>query len=372
MPAAFWTIPNVELIDVGQEWNASTGKFTVTPEDLVAVIAALDDHAVRPAIICLGHTDERFNDDFDPTTGEKKGDGQPAVGRIINLRLSGNGMKLIGDLAGVPAWLADAMPTCFPHRSIEAVRNVVTASGKSHPLMLTAVALLGEAYPAITTLEDIQLLVAAESVDEINLVTASQSQGLVHANLIRGTERENTLPKPIMASMSADEVRDQFYDSLRDGERWSMWIRQMFYDPNQLIVTDEDDGSLWRVPFTVSGTTVTFAEPIECHVEYVDNAGDSKIAASAAKPVKVYATRSESQPDNFKADKKVEHPEDGMTPEQLMALRLPEDATPEQISERIAFLSELGPRFGCRPDDDSPPATSPSRGWYAAAGAVRR
>src|SRR4051812_16834895 len=110
------TIPNVELLEVGEDWHAQSGDFTVTYEHLVAAVAAQDDPAVRTPVLKAGHTDPRF-------------DGQPAYGKVENFRLSENGQTLIGDYVGVPSWLADAMPSAYPRRSIEGFFNWTTATG---------------------------------------------------------------------------------------------------------------------------------------------------------------------------------------------------------------------------------------------------
>jgi hypothetical protein len=143
------TVPNVELLEVGEDWDTSTGKFTWTHEDLVACIGALDDPAVRTPILKLGHMDPRFN-------------GQPSFGRVENIHLSEDGMTIIGDLVGVPSWLADVMASAYPRRSIEGGSDVTTATGNKHAFVLTGLAVLGEQYPAITTLEDLQAVYAAE------------------------------------------------------------------------------------------------------------------------------------------------------------------------------------------------------------------
>jgi hypothetical protein len=62
-------------------------------------------------------------------------------------------------------------------------------------------------------------------------------------------------------------VRSAYYGLTSDRPSW--WIRAIYLDPNELIV-DDDEGTLYRVPFTVSGDKITFAEPVEVKIEYVD------------------------------------------------------------------------------------------------------
>src|SRR5919202_240222 len=151
--AALKTVPNVEILATG-EWDAATGPFICKKEDILAALAAWDDPAVRSPIVKLGHK-------------SPLGDGEPALGRWVNPRLNEDGTVLIADAVGVPEWLADCMASAYPRRSIEGMRGVVTATGHKHRLMLTAVSLLGAEYPAVTTLDDLQMLFAATSFDEI-------------------------------------------------------------------------------------------------------------------------------------------------------------------------------------------------------------
>jgi Mu-like prophage I protein len=308
---------NVELLEVGEDWHTSTGDFTVTYEDLVACIAAMDDPAVRTPVLKLGHTDPRF-------------DGEPCFGKVENLRLSENGMTLIGDYVGIPSWLDDALASAFPRRSIEGAYNLTTATGRTHQFMLTGVALLGEQYPAITTLEDIQAVYAAESIDDVVMVTVSGAQFVTATK-----EAEVPRPKKIDASMAVDDVRRAYYESLDSHQMW-WWIRSVQLDPNELIV-DDDEGSLYRVPFTVNGDSVEFGDEVEVAIVYQDK----KVAASAGSTKVVYSSKEESRPGTVSANATERMQEGRMTPEQLEAIGLPADATEEQITERLNALVKL-------------------------------
>lgn len=129
----------VELVKAGT-WQASTGTVEVTRADIAACIAAA--HELPDPVIKLGHNDPRFT-------------GNPALGRVTNLRSTNRGTTLIGDFEGMPQWLANAAPTHFSQRSIEATSNLVT-NGKVYPFALTGVALLGASWPAVTDLESLQ------------------------------------------------------------------------------------------------------------------------------------------------------------------------------------------------------------------------
>jgi hypothetical protein len=78
---------------------------------------------------------------------------------------------------------------------------------------------------------------------------------------------------------------------------------------------------------------------------------------SHAPAPKMRATSPELTRDNVPANEEVVKPEDGMTPEQLEAIGLPEDATEEQISERLTALAaeadlEADADDGDEPDED--------------------
>lgn len=138
------TIPAVELAAVG-EFSGLLGRFRLTRDDLDSAIAASRSGEFREPRIKLGHTDPRF-------------DGTPAFGRVRNLRLSGDGMKLLGDYVGVPVWLSKGIASAYPSRSIEGRFNARSPGGSRFRFVLDAVALLGTEAPAIDTIEDLQLV----------------------------------------------------------------------------------------------------------------------------------------------------------------------------------------------------------------------
>lgn len=259
------TIPDVELAKVGT-WDASTGTVTFTDEDFAAAVAAQADPAIRNGIIKLGHKKQPGGLEL------------PTIGRIINLRTKDEGGTLVGDLTGVPEWLAEIIPTAFPSRSIEGCFNYRTGNGNTYRFVLEAIALLGESLPAVENLSDIATLygVAAE------------------ANPNEGTGERVTIsavPRRVELSVSTEDVRRAWYDQA-DGPRAWWWIRELNLDPTELIV-DDDEGHLYRVPFTVSGTEVTFGEPSEVRIEYVAASESERPQRTA---VTVYASREDSRP----------------------------------------------------------------------------
>lgn len=144
------TLRGIELTKVGR-WDASTGVLRVTPRDLVSAVEAFKAGVIHRPALKLGHVDPL-------------GEGDPAMGTVDNLRLSADGQTLIGDFVGVPAKLASIMPSAYPNRSIEAAQDFEDQTGRTWPMVILAVALLGAVEPAISelrSLADVEDLYAA-------------------------------------------------------------------------------------------------------------------------------------------------------------------------------------------------------------------
>ena len=140
------------------EWNGLTGRATVTPEDLAAVVDAYQDREVDRARVKLGHVSS-LND-------QALGDGAPAFGWVENPRLSDDGRTLIGDLVDVPRRLGEVVGRGYKNVSVELRKNVRTPSGKTHPTVLSGLALLGAAAPAVKGLDDLVALYASEPIPD--------------------------------------------------------------------------------------------------------------------------------------------------------------------------------------------------------------
>lgn len=133
------------------------------------MVDAFSAGVVRKPVLKLGHIDDRF-------------DAEPAVGWVENLRTAPGGAILIGDLCGVPGWLAEAMPTSYPSRSMEAAIDYEDADGTVWPLVLTGLALLGATAPAIGDLAELRDFVAASRAphnvtrDRVRLAAARRAR----------------------------------------------------------------------------------------------------------------------------------------------------------------------------------------------------
>lgn len=347
-------LPRVELMHVGT-WDASTGKHTFTPDDLAYAVAAMDCPAVHRPRIKLGHTDPRF-------------DGEPAVGWVDHLAVA-DGRALIGDLVGMPGWLATpdesghtVIASAYPQRSIEGEFDYQCALGHTHPFVLTGLALLGVTEPAIGTLQSLQDVAALYGV----AASAPHTGGTRITVHMKGPAMPSPTPRQVAAGVTTEDVRRKFYDSAP----WSQWIEEFHLEPMQLIVLDDDTGTRQRIPVTVDpagdGTDgVTFGAAVPVIVRYDDATPATDPAAAdptpeeapvAASKVLRYASRAESRPGRPVAAAAPTDPAPGdttttttegssgveITNEQLAALRtalgLADDADLDTI---IAAIQEL-------------------------------
>lgn len=257
---ALATVAGVELGSVGYWDISNVDDWHPTAEDFAACIAALDCPAVRRPVLKFGHTG---------TPGE----GDPTLGTVDNLRLTDDGQTLVGDFIGVPAWLAEAddqgrsvLASAYPDRSGEWVHNYVCQLGHTHAFVLRAMALLGVVAPGIGTLESLYDLYTKAPAKEVAVANAAVE----------------------LAGTTADEVRKAYYNGPAANDYY-LWIREMFIDPPELIVQNDSDDTLLRVPYTVSGDSVEFADGQPVKVEYVN------ARAATEKPVAAFASRAEAR-----------------------------------------------------------------------------
>lgn len=312
---ALATIPSVEIASVGY-WNISNAMdWHPSADDLAAAVAALDCPAVRRPALKFGHTG---------TPGE----GDPSIGLIDALRLSEDGQTLVGDYVGVPSWLASAdtegrsvIASAYPDRSGEFERDYVCQLGHTHPFVVHAVALLGVMRPGIGTLESLY-----------DLYT-------------KAPEQETTMAGIAQAGTSIEDIRREYYDG--PGKHWSLWIRQVFVEPAELIVQNDEDDSLLRVPYTVSTDgSVEFGDGQTVKVEYVN------ARAATDKPAVAFASRAEARtahPDPSAAQAEVNQGKEHIVPtlkEGLaQKLGIPADAddetTLQALDEALAERAEV-------------------------------
>jgi len=106
--------------------------------------------------------------------------------------------------------------------------------------------------------------------------------------------------RPVSAQVTVEDLRREFYAQLpsMDLNGWS-WIRTAYLEPAELIV-DDDQGTLYRVPFEADGDAVTFGTPERVRMEFVA-ATSSFVAVTSAGPIGAgtpaasYANQAESR-----------------------------------------------------------------------------
>lgn len=305
------TIPNVPLVSTGT-YRLASGEHTFTAADLLAAVAALDDPAVRTPVLKLGHDG--------PLTSD-----QPTIGKVEAMRLSEDGQTLYGDLVGVPKWLADILPTAYPRRSIEANLGVKSATGRKHRMVLTALSLLGTTLPGVATLDDLRHLYTAESVPEF--IEAGEPICAMLPSM--ATTPDPPTPR-ISAAVEIEDVRRAYYDAL-DSARSFWWIRAIRLDPQDLIV-DDDEGTLYRVPWSVGKDGPEFGDPVPVRIEYIDTPEPVRASVGGA-IMAAYETRAESRPDE----------RSNMDPKDIRErLGLAEDATDDEVLARLDELAAAG------------------------------
>lgn len=318
-------IQGVEIMETGQ-FACASGTHDFTPEDLSSAIAALDDPAIKEPRLKLGHVG---------TANSMLG--MPVFGKFTNLSLASEGNKLQGDMVGLPEWLGKVLPTMYPNRSIEGRWNVTTATGKTHRFVIDAVALLGVELPGISTLEDLQVLVTSGP-------PALEPEGVVVASF-GNPEQKEVVSIPAIASTDPGDIRTAFYNDYAKDDKYYWWIHELYVVPTELIVEDEESGSLYRVPYTSDGTSVSFGDPEKVVKEYV-TVTDTATASGATKegPRMVFASRADSRIEDLTT-------KDEDMPVDLIKLRkrlgLPEDADEAAIDAALDAEEET-------PDPDAP------------------
>jgi hypothetical protein len=322
---ALATVANVELMHTGT-WSISNGTFTFSTEDLRQAVAAVECPAVRRPVLKLGHAEP------DPNEEGIRWDGEPAVGWIANLAVAQSGRTLVGDYVEMPGWLGGVIASAYPDRSIEGHWDWRCQLGHVHPFVVTAVALLGVVAPGIGTLQSLQDVAALYGV-----TAAEADAGTSFAITVHAAAQEDRVPNPrsneVAAGVTTEDVRRAFYGS-DYGKSWDIWVTEMQLGPElQLIVCDDANGTMSRVPVIISGgdgeDAVAFGDPVKVVVRYEDApAAVAAAAGSAPEPIR-FASRAESRPGDRPA-----------------AATEPADTTPADVPEVVApVAADIDPQI---------------------------
>lgn len=259
--SALAVLPSVPIAAVGT-WQTSTGEWVCTPEQLRSAVAAEASGTFRSPVIKIGHDDPRWND------GQPCGDGEPAVGRLENLRVTDAGQTLVADLVGVPAWLADIMASAYPSRSIECYLDLTGDDGTVWPMVVTGLALLGVQAPAIESLGDIADLYGVSRQVE-DYVTAT-------ARRVAASALPEEAPMPRALGQIVDTPARMVTGSAMieelcaAAERWAAaqpmlgqyaYCRDMLTDAVVFSTWSGDEQMFWRASWTETGGVFTFGTP---------------------------------------------------------------------------------------------------------------
>lgn len=161
----------------------------------------------------------------------------------------------------------------------------------------------------------------------------------------------------VEAAVTVEDVRREFYNAWATGDRYFWWIREMFIDPGELIVADDND-DIYRMSYDIEGDAISFGDPHQARVEYVDVKGVPKtelVAAAVAgmravrgpKVAASYSSRAESRPE----------PQEGGSVDlsQLRKiLNLSADVSDDEVLRQAA--TKLGAAPEPAPSGDPPPA----------------
>jgi hypothetical protein len=140
------TVKGVELLKVGTWQTVShPDGWTVTQADLRSAMQAAREGVIRAAPLRLGHS-------------SKIGDGAPALGKATGFRLTDGGQTLVCDFQDVPKSVAPWLLKAYNQRSVEALVGYRDAAGRTWPLIIEAVALLGAELPGVDSLNDVAAL----------------------------------------------------------------------------------------------------------------------------------------------------------------------------------------------------------------------
>lgn len=192
----------IELARVG-EFDLSTGKQKFTSKMLHnAAEKAKAAGAGYRAPLKLGHTDPRNSE-------VAAADGEPAFGWLHNLRTVGDGDStvLLGDVTGMPDWLAQVAPSAYPDRSIEGY-----ASEDAETLDVTGLALLGVTPPGIPTIKSWRDLPAALGV-------AASAPKLIAASFTAANDAAPQTPAGPPVTTQPTQEDDTMSDTLIQGLR---------------------------------------------------------------------------------------------------------------------------------------------------------
>lgn len=245
---ALVTIPSVEIVHTGFHWRGHPEPTTVTRAHLESIVQAAQDPIIPRPGVKLGHSDPRFQ-------------GEPYLGRLINLRLNDKGDAVIADWAGVPAWLANIHDTAWPSRSAELDHGKTLGypGAEKYPVVCTGLALLGVHPPAITILDDIKA---------------------------RYGQEEHMPTQPALtfaAGLPSEDIARKVTEKIDDA--WA-WVTDLLFDDEGIkAIVETATQALASYPVTVTGDQITLGKPTPVRRTYLSHntpIGDTRMSVRMA------------------------------------------------------------------------------------------
>jgi hypothetical protein len=357
-----WRIDNVPIVSTGIEYDLSTGPHTFTEAELADAVAATEDSAIKDPRIKLGHKDKAnaVDDEYLLT-----GDGEPAFGRVVNLKMGDHGQTLYGDYVGMPEWLAQIAPVAYPSRSVEAAFDVQTVTGKEYQMVLHAVSNLGVYWPGCSVLEDLPLWYGDETPDEAEIDYIDGEQVAAGGGMGLFSRKPDAAAE---AAVDVAQIRRKFYNMAQaTQDMYWYWIRGEKFDSKEgmyLIVDDEKNGNLYKVPVSVKENEIEFGDAIEVVEEFPEKAAASARAAVVAgmavmdRGLVVHASRAETSPEDTTTQEGATSMDDVQRQQLAGTLGLPEDATEEQINSALQDRALADPPVVDETGSNPPPGES--------------
>lgn len=295
---ALSTIPGVEIVHTGYKWHGHPEPTTITKAHLDSIVKAAQDPIIPRPGVKAGHDDPRFQ-------------GEPFLGRLVNLRLNDKGDAVLADWAGVPAWVANIHDTAWPSRSIELDHGATLGypGAEKYPVVCTGLALLGVHPPAISILDDIKARYGQEE-------HMSNEPALTFA-----------------AGLPSEDISRKVVEKVNDA--WA-WVTDLLFDNEGIkAIVETASQDLVSYPVTVNGDQVELGEPSPVRRTYVGTnteLGEAKLSVrfAAAPDGTIHANIDEPHTDT--AEDAPDSPEPTDEPEEA-AEATPEPPEPEGTPE---------------------------------------
>jgi hypothetical protein len=174
----------------------------------------------------------------------------------------------------------------------------------------------------VSTLDDIQALYSKDKPDSVQVLTTKKE---VEETTIKG-------------QINNEDILRQYREQKTSDQMW-WWVHAMMRDPDELIVEDEDNGQLYRIPYTIANEEVKFDDPIPVKIVFKDKPKPKTKQEARAALSEVLATSNREEFNRMTIAS-------GVDPVALRnALGLEETATDEEVKTALqasGFITQPG------------------------------